>query len=56
MHMHAIALLSTWMAPLHLSADINYVGTQKDIYGLRVAHTIGIAKVAFSLLTFRVHT
>ena len=25
------------MAPLRLSADIRYVGTQKDIYGLRVA-------------------
>ena len=25
------------MAPLCLSADIRYVGTQKDIYGLRVA-------------------
>ena len=25
------------MAPLHPSANIHYVGTQKDIYGLRVA-------------------
>ena len=25
------------MAPLHPSVDIRYVGTQKDIYGLRVA-------------------
>ena len=30
-------VLSTWMAPLRPSADIRYVGTQKDIYGLRVA-------------------
>ena len=28
-------LLSTQMALLHLSADIPYVGTQKDIYGLK---------------------
>ena len=26
------------MAPLHPSADIPYVGTQKDTYGLRFAH------------------
>ena len=30
-------LLSTWMALLRPSADIPHVGTQKDIYGLRVA-------------------
>ena len=30
-------LLSTWMTPLHLNADIPHVGTQNDIYGLRVA-------------------
>ena len=30
-------MLSTWMAPLRSSADIRYVGTQKEIYGLRVS-------------------
>ena len=30
-------LLSTWMAPLCLSADIPHISTQKDIYGLRVS-------------------
>ena len=30
-------LLSTQMALLRPSADIPYVGTQKDIYGLKVA-------------------
>ena len=30
-------LLSTQMALLHLSVNISYVGTQKDIYGLKVA-------------------
>ena len=30
-------LLSTQMALLHPSADISYVGAQKDIYGLKVA-------------------
>ena len=30
-------LLSTQMALLRPSADISYVGTQKDIYGLKVA-------------------
>ena len=30
-------LLSTQMALLRLSADISYVGAQKDIYGLKVS-------------------
>ena len=30
-------LLWTQMALLRLSADISYVGAQKDIYGLKVA-------------------
>ena len=30
-------MLFTWMTPLRPSVDIHYVGTQKDIYGLRVA-------------------
>ena len=33
-------MLSTWMAPLRPSANIRYVGTQKEIYGLRVAQNI----------------
>ena len=58
-------LLSTWMAPLHLSANISHVGTQKDIYGLRVAqkhyrwpyyelHLSSIQLIIFTLLISQV--
>ena len=30
-------VLSSWMALLRPSADIPHIGTQKDIYGLKVA-------------------
>ena len=44
-------LLSTQMALLRLSADIPYVGTQKDILGLKLAKTLWMAMTwdAFTL-------
>ena len=36
-YLQSYTVLSAWMAPLRLSADIPHVGTQKDIYGLRVS-------------------
>ena len=46
-------LLSTQMALLRLSADIPYVGTQKDILGLKFAKTLymGMNWDAFTLKT-----
>ena len=39
-HRRPLVVLSTQMALLRLSADIPYVGTQKDILGLKLAKTL----------------